>query len=52
MPMGPAYQGRVARGGVIPSRELEDPLASQRHLTVLLDPTAKPCVVGRWVQFE
>ena len=29
MPMGPAYQGRGARGGVIPSRELEDPLASQ-----------------------
>ena len=39
---GSRLQGGVARGGLIPSRELEDPLASQRHLTVPLDPTAMP----------
>ena len=41
---GSRLQGGVARGGVIPSRELEDPLASQWHLTVPLDPTAMPLV--------
>ena len=45
MPMGPAYQGMVARGGVFPSQELEDPLASQRPFTGTLDPTAMPLVV-------
>ena len=43
MPNGvpsPRLQGGVARGGVLPLRELEDPLASQRHLTGPLDLTA------------
>ena len=39
---GSHLQGGVAHGGVIPSEELEDPLASQRHLPVPLDPTAMP----------
>ena len=45
IPMGTAYKAGEAPSGVFPSRELEDPLASQRHLAVLLDPTARPCVV-------
>ena len=39
-----ADQGRVAHGGVFPSRELEDPLANQRPFTGPLDPTAMPLV--------
>ena len=41
---GSSLQGRVARGGVFPSRELEDPLPSQRPFTGPLDPTAMPFV--------
>ena len=41
---GSRLQGGGARGGVFPSRELEDPLASQRPFTGPLDPTAMPLV--------
>ena len=39
---GSRLEGGVAHGGVIPSRELADPPASQRRLTAPLDPTARP----------
>ena len=41
---GSRLQGGGAHGGIFPSRELEDPLASQRPFTGPLDPTARPLV--------
>ena len=38
--------GGVAHGGVFPSQELADPPASQRCLTALLGPTARPLISG------
>ena len=42
--IGSRLQGGGAHGGIFPSRELEDPLASQRPFTGPLDPTAMPLV--------
>ena len=39
---GSRLEGRVAHGGVFPSREPADPPASQRYLTAPLGPTARP----------
>ena len=50
---GSSLQGRVARSGVFPSRELEDPLPSQRPFTGAVGPDGyaiRWC--GRRVQLE